>query len=139
MKEIDLYEIITSERNILLAYRMIKSNSESKTSGIDGLKIQDYKILDKNKFIDDTRQALENYQPQEVRRVMIPKSNGDLRLFGIPTMRDRLIQQMIKQVLEPICEAKFYAHSYGFRPNRSAHHAIAKCMHLMNRAGVKRN
>lgn len=61
MKEIDLYEIIISERNILLAYRMIKSNSGSKTSRIDGLKIQDYKILDKNMFIDDTRQALEDY------------------------------------------------------------------------------
>jgi RNA-directed DNA polymerase len=47
-------------------------------------------------------------------------------------MRDRLIQQMFKQVLEPICEAKFYNHSYGFRPNRSSHHAMARCQHLVN-------
>lgn len=135
MSGIDLYEIITSERNILLAYRMIKSNSGSTTSGIDNWTIRDYKILDKNKFITDIRQSLEDYHPQAVRRVEIPKTNGKLRPLGIPTMRDRLIQQMFKQVLEPICEAKFYAHNYGFRPNRSTHHAIAKCTHLINMAG----
>lgn len=135
MNGIDLCEIITSERNILLAFRMIKSNSGSTTSGVDNQKIQDYKILDKNEFIASIRNALEDYQPQSVRRVEIPKANGSLRPLGIPTMRDRLIQQMFKQVLEPICEAKFYAHSYGFRPNRSTHHAIAKCTHLINTAG----
>ncbi len=55
--------------------------------------------------------------------------------MGIPTMEDRIIQQCIKQVLEPICEAKFYKHSYGFRPNRGAHHAIARAMFLANQAG----
>ena len=90
MNGIDLYEIITSERNILLAFRMTKSNSESTTSGVDNQKIQDYKILDKNEFITSIRNALEDYQPQPVRRVEIPKANGKLRPLGIPTMRDRL-------------------------------------------------
>ncbi len=81
------------------------------------------------------RKRLENFQPHAVRRVEIPKPDGRIRPLGIPTMEDRIIQQCIKQVLEPICEAKFYKHSYGFRPNRSAHHAVARAMFLANQAG----
>ncbi len=129
---IDLYKIITSENNILLAYRTIKSNTGSKTKGTDGLTINDYRIKNQQNFIDEIRQSLDSYKPDSVRRTEIPKPNGETRPLGIPTMRDRLIQQMFKQVLEPICEAKFHKHSYGFRPNRSAHHAIARCNHLIN-------
>ena len=78
------------------------------------------------------RKRLQNFYPHAVRRVEIPKPDGRMRPLGIPTMEDRIIQQCIKQVLEPICEAKFYKHSYGFRPNRSAHHAIARAMFLVN-------
>lgn len=94
--------------------------------------IDDYKIVDVDKFVEDIRKTLSNYKPQKVRRVEIPKENGKTRPLGIPTMRDRLIQQMFKQILEPICEAKFYNQSYGFRPNRSTHHAIARCNSLIN-------
>lgn len=129
---INLYEIIASKNNILLAYRVIKSNTGSKTVGVDKCTISDYQVRNQGDFIAEIRQSLRNYNPNAVRRVEIPKQNGKTRPLGIPTMRDRLIQQMIKQVLEPICEAKFHKHSYGFRPNRSAHHAIARCNHLIN-------
>ena len=134
-KGIDLYGLIISEQNILLAYRNIKSNTGSKTSGVDKLTINDYKIKDQESFIKEIRETLENYQPQMVRRVEIPKPNGKMRPLGIPTMRDRLIQQMFKQILEPICEARFHKHSYGFRPNRSAHHAIARCNFMIGIVG----
>lgn len=130
---VNLYKHIISKENILLAYRSIKANSGSKTEGTDGITIDHYKMEDVNSFVDDIRKTLANYKPNMVRRVEIPKPNGKKRPLGIPTMRDRLIQQMFKQVLEPICEAKFYKHSYGFRPNRSTHHAMARCQYLINR------
>jgi len=129
---VDLYNLITSTNNILLAYRNIKNNTGSKTKGTDGLTIEDYKIINEDIFINEIREALTDYLPQMVRREFIEKENGKLRPLGIPTMRDRLIQQMFKQVLEPIVEAKFHKHSYGFRPNRSTHHAMARCASLIN-------
>lgn len=70
---------------------------------------------------------LDWYEPQSVRRTEIPKSSDPTkkRPLGIPTILDRLIQQCVLQVLEPICEAKFHEHSYGFRPNRSQEHALS--------------
>lgn len=128
-----LYGLITSENNILLAYRSIKSNSGSNTAGTDRFTIGNYKPMDKDSFIKTIRENLLNYKPRPVKRTMIPKANGELRALGIPTMIDRLIQQMFKQILEPICEARFYKHSYGFRPTRTTHHAIARAASLMNR------
>ena len=131
-KGLRLYEHIISKDNILLAFRNIKANTGSKTAGTDGITIDKYKIENADEFIEEIRKTLENYKPQTVRRVEIPKPNGKKRPLGIPTMRDRLIQQMFKQVLEPICEAKFYHHSYGFRLNRSTHHVMARCQFLVN-------
>lgn len=122
----NLINIIKSEENILLAYRNIKKNRGSKTSGTNNNTIQDIGEKDTNRIVEYIRGRLNNYTPHQVRRVEIPKENGKTRPLGIPTIEDRLIQQCIKQVLEPICEAKFHPHSYGFRPNRSTHHAIAK-------------
>lgn len=131
-KGLRLYEHIISKENILLAFRNIKANTGSKTTGTDGITIDKYKIENVDEFIQEIRDVLKNYKPQTVRRVEIPKPNGKKRPLGIPVMIDRLIQQMFKQVLEPICEAKFYNHSYGFRPNRSTHHVMARCQYLVN-------
>ena len=113
-----------------MAYRIIKSNTGSNTTGTDNLTIKDFKIKSQDNFIEEIQKTLENYVPQPVRRILIPKPNGEKRPLGIPTMRDRLIQQMFKQVLEPICEARFFKHSYGFRPNRSAEHALSRCKRM---------
>lgn len=129
----NLMQYISKEENILLAYRNIKKNKGSTTVGTDNLDITHYKEWDKDKFVSYFQNKLANYHPKSVRRVEIPKSNGKTRPLGIPCMDDRIIQQCIKQVLEPICEAKFHNHNYGFRPNRSTDHAIARSIFLMNR------
>ncbi len=126
----DLMSKIISEANILLAYRNIKKNTGSNTKGTDGKTIASLAKLEPKDLIALVRRKLENYQPQKVRRVEIPKPDGKTRPLGIPTISDRLIQQCILQVMEPICEAKFYKHSYGFRPLRSTKHAIARAYFL---------
>ena len=125
-----LMEIITSENNILLAYRNIKKNSGSSTKGVDGKNISHLASLEPETLIKLVQNKLKNYFPNKVRRVEIPKPDGKTRPLGIPTIMDRLIQQCILQVLEPICEAKFYNHSYGFRPLRSTKHAISRAYFL---------
>jgi group II intron reverse transcriptase/maturase len=127
-----LMQYITSENNILLAFRNIKKNKGSTTVGTDGIDINYFKNMETKKFVALIHNKIENYMPKSVKRIEIPKQNGKTRPLGIPCMVDRIIQQCIKQVLEPICEAKFHKHSYGFRPNRSTDHAIARCMSLMN-------
>ena len=128
-----LLEIIGSEQNICLAYRNLKTTSGSKTAGTDGLTIDDIKHLCDEDIIMKVRSSLDNYQPKSVRRVFIPKSGSDkMRPLGIPCIWDRLVQQCILQVLEPICEPKFHNHSYGFRANRSAHHALGRVTSLIN-------
>jgi len=125
-----LYEKIVDDNNILLAYRNIKSNAGSTTKGSDGKVIKDIANMTNEQVITMVKERLIKYKPQSVRRVEIPKDNGKVRPLGIPTIYDRLIQQCILQTLEPICEAKFHNHSFGFRPNRSAEHAKA-IMHKM--------
>lgn len=128
----NLMEIITNPDNIKLAYRNIKSNKGSKTVGVDNKNIYDIEKMSDSKYVTYIKNRLKNYQPMDVRRVMIPKANGKLRPLGIPTISDRIVQQCIKQVIEPICEAKFHKHSYGFRPNRDTSHALFRMQHLIN-------
>lgn len=122
-----LIEIIVLPENIRLAYRNIKANHGSKTAGTDGRTIKDLENLPDEKLVALVQRKLSWYEPQSVLRVEIPKSSDPTkkRPLGIPTILDRLIQQCVLQVLEPICEAKFHDHSFGFRPNRSQEHAIA--------------
>lgn len=130
-----LMEVITMPENIRLAYRNIKKNAGSYTPGTDNKTIKDLELLSDEKLIGLIQRKFSWYVPRSVRRVEIPKDNGKTRQLGIPTIIDRLVQQCVLQVLEPICEAKFHEHSYGFRPNRSQEHAIAqvhKNMQLSN-------
>ena len=129
-----LLDLMQSDENIRLAYRNIKRNIGSKTCGYDELTIEDISQLSVVEVVSTIQRMFGRYVPKAVRRVFIPKANGKTRPLGIPTIWDRLFQQCILQVIEPICEAKFYKHSYGFRPNRSTHHAKARFETLINRA-----
>ena len=132
----NLMKLISSNENIRLAYRNIKRNTGSKTAGTNKLTINDIKYLSVEEVIRHVRKMFQSYRPESVRRVFIPKANGKVRPLGIPTIWDRIIQQCILQVLEPICEAKFHKHSYGFRPNRSTHNAKARFESLINMVGL---
>lgn len=121
-----LMELITADENILLAYGNICKNKGSKTAGTDGKTIRHLSKFTNKNLIHYVKKRLEHYQPQPVRRVEIPKGDtGKTRPLGIPTIADKLIQQCFLQILEPICEAKFFERSNGFRPDRSAEHALA--------------
>lgn len=136
----NLMSYILKRENILLAYRNIKAHTGSNTAGTDNLTIKDIGRLTPEEVVDKVRYILtgskHGYRPRPVRRVEIPKPNGDMRPLGIPCIWDRLIQQCIKQILEPICEAKFSEHSYGFRPNRSVEHAIAETYRRLQRSNL---
>lgn len=120
----NLYKMIISRENIILAFKNLKSNQGSKTPGCDGKTIKDLERLEMDEIVNLVRNKLKDYKPNKVKRVYIPKANGDMRPLGIPCIEDRLIQMTILQILEPICEAKFDDRSYGFRPHRNAHQAI---------------
>ncbi len=126
-----LLDLIKSPENIRLAYRNIKKNKGSKTAGTDKKTIAHLEKWETEELIGYIRKRLDYYVPQPVRRVEIPKGNGKTRPLGIPTIMDRLIQQCVLQILEPICEAKFHKRSNGFRPNRGAEHAISQAYKFM--------
>ena len=129
--------LIVSEDNIKLAYRHLKTNKGSKTAGIDKETIKHVKKFGVEEFIDRVKTKFRDYKTMQVRRVYIPKKNGKIRPLGIPTFTERLCQQCIKQILEPIFESKFFKHSYGFRPGRSQHDALARCGFLINMSNCR--
>ncbi|PEA02023.1 group II intron reverse transcriptase/maturase [Bacillus cereus] len=130
----DLYEIICSKANILYAIRAMKSNKGSKTAGVDSLTINDILQADEEKVIHLITNTIRDYTPSMVRRVWIPKAGKkELRPLGIPTILDRIIQQCVKQVIEPICEAQFFPYSFGFRPYRDGHMAIERVGSLIHK------
>ena len=126
-----LIPLITSAENIKLAYRTIKGNKGSGTPGVDNRTIKDLAKLSEGEYVKLIQRQFSWYKPRPVKRVEIPKPNGKTRPLGIPTIVDRMMQQCVLQVLEPICEAKFHEQSNGFRPNRSTENAIAQCCRLM--------
>ena len=118
-----LWEQIFSRRNLFAALARVEANGGA--PGVDGLTVEALRPYLKAHWLE-IRAALdaERYRPQPVRRVEIPKPDGGMRLLGIPTVVDRLIQQVVAQVLTPLFDPQFSEHSYGFRPKRSAHQAI---------------
>lgn len=130
-----LVELIKRPENIKLAYRNMRKNDGSRTAGVDGKTISDLNKWNENALVCHVQRKLDWYIPNAVRRVEIPKDNGKTRPLGIPTIMDRLIQQCILQVLEPICEAKFFKRSNGFRPDHSAENAIAQAERMIQSVG----
>ena len=116
-------EAVLSRENLNAAWLAVKANRGA--AGVDGLDVGASLIhLRAHWEIILAKLLCGEYQPAAVRAVEIPKANGGVRTLGIPNVQDRLIQQAIHQVLTPLWEADFSAHSYGFRPNRSAHDAV---------------
>lgn len=124
-----IYSDIVSEPNLLMAIHNIKTNDGANTPGHDGRTITWYLNQPTDQILRQLKNRLENYKPGAIIRVYIDKNDGDKRPLGIPTIEDRILQQAIKQILEPWCEARFHPHSYGFRPLRSAHHALVASSH----------
>ena len=132
-----LLEIISSETVILTAIHNIKNNKGSQTPGADGKTMRE-NILQINyaEVISLVQGNLKDYKPTPVRRVYIPKpGKTEKRPLGIPAIIDRIIQECIKIVIEPILEAQFYKHSYGFRPMRDAHMALERINNLSHTTG----
>ena len=127
-----LLEAVISETTIVTAIHNIKSNKGSKTAGVDKVKMDKYLQMPKDEVVGIVQSNLRHYLPKPARRVYIDKGNGKMRALGIPTILDRIIQECIRIIIEPICEAKFYPHSYGFRPYRAQKHAIADICHTLN-------
>ena len=120
-----LMQVICSHDNIRRAYKQVKQNKG--VAGVDQMPVGDFApwyAVEGETLLDQLLSG--TYQPQAVKLVEIPKQSGGMRKLGIPTVTDRIIQQAISQVLSPIYERKFSDHSYGFRPNRNAHKALAK-------------
>jgi len=123
-----LYDKISLSYIMEEAYRRCKSRKGSKTPGVDGLTFKQVEDTGREAFLEAIREELQEhrYKPQPVKRVMIEKENGGHRPLGIPTIKDRIVQQACKMVIEPIFEADFNESSYGFRPKRSAKEAMAE-------------
>jgi len=122
-EEVELWERIFSRYNLFQALERVQKNRGA--PGVDGKTVEELPEHLKANW-ESIRAKLEagSYQPSPVRRVEIPKPSGGVRLIGIPTVQDRLIQQAIQQILSREYEAEFSDHSYGFRPRRSAHDAV---------------
>lgn len=132
---VSLLDKILDRNNMNKAYKRVKSNKGK--HGIDGMTVDELLPFLKENG-DQIKQSIMDgtYSPKPVRRVEIPKPDGGIRLLGIPTVLDRVIQQAIAQALTPIYEREFSDNSYGFRPKRNAHQAIKKCKEYID-AGYK--
>ena len=127
----ELLEKILAKENLNKAYKKVYQNKG--VAGVDGITVEevaDYIKENKDRIAGKIRKR--QYKPQAVKRVQIPKENGQKRNLGIPTVMDRIIQQAMVQVLSPIYEKQFNNNSYGFRPGRSCEQAVIKALEYLN-------
>jgi RNA-directed DNA polymerase len=130
----DLFNLVADPAFLVVAWRRVRGNSGSRTAGVDGLRARDIPPgWGEEAFLNDLREQLRTrtFTPLPVRERMIPKpGTSKKRRLGIPVIADRVVQAALKLVMEPIFEAGFQPCSYGFRPNRRAHDAIAEIHHM---------
>ncbi|MFE3982240.1 reverse transcriptase N-terminal domain-containing protein, partial [Priestia sp. YIM B13546] len=130
--------LLRSKANLLLSIRRVtQQNTGKRTPGVDG-----YTVLKPNERITLYQQLLRynvfQHRPKPAKRTFITKKNGKLRPLGIPTIRDRVYQNVVKNALEPQWEVRFEATSYGFRPKRSTHDAISNLFNKLNTNSKKK-
>ena len=126
-----MIEQIITRKNMLQAMYKVQKNHGS--AGVDNMpvtKLSELLSIDKENLIDEVRSG--SYLPQPILGVDIPKGNGNMRLLGIPTVTDRLLQQAVLQVINAKFEFEFSDHSFGFRPNKSLHQAVRKAQDYIN-------
>jgi len=131
----DLFNLVADPAFLLVAWDRVRGNKGARTPGVDGATASSIEYgRGAGYFLDELRSALKDrsFRPLPVRERLIPKANGKLRRLGIATIRDRVVQASLKLVLEPIFEADFHPCSYGFRPGRRAHDAIAETVMFVN-------
>lgn len=132
-----LLEIMSAESTIITAIHNIKGNHGSETPGVDSKTMRkDYLQKPFPWVVADIQRAFKYFEPQQIRRVYIDKpGKSEKRPLGIPAIRDRIVQECMRIVLEPILEAQFFAHSYGFRPMRDAAMALERVDIIMHNTG----
>lgn len=133
----DLYNLVTDPAFLLIAWDRVRNNRGARTAGVDGETAHYIEaVRGLQGFLTDLRDDLKarTFRPLPARRRAIPKVGGKVRYLGIATIRDRVAQASLKLVLEPVFEADFLPCSYGFRPNRRAHDAVAELHHFTSRS-----
>ena len=133
----DIYNLLYDEDWLRRAYSSVESNSGARTAGIDGQTMQNFEE-DLGENLDSLAKELksQSFDPKPVRRTYIPKGDDEERPLGIPTIKDRIVQEALRMVLEPIYETDFSDDSFGFRPNRSTHDAIKSVRTHIVPAGI---
>ena len=127
-----LYDRMLSLKRLEESFRKVRSKKGA--AGVDGQSIEDFALNlndNLNRLANELREK--SYRPRPVRQVEIPKSNGGKRKLGIPCIRDRVVQQVLLDILQPIFDSDFHPSSYGYRPGRSCHHAIDKATLFIRR------
>ena len=129
-----LMDLMHQPQWIAAACDRVLVRSRGKAAGVDRVTVSEFQ-QNRRASLEALRLELKRgtFQPQPLRRVVIPKANGKQRSLGIPCLRDKIVQEAIRMALQPIYEVEFHDDSYGFRPNRSTHHAVLRCQQMMQK------